>query len=336
MIDELLRLTRHAPAKTNFVVADGFHAGVSLVLDGAEHRIGSAPAADIVLADPGVEPEHAVLRQIGGRVRIEATGGDVLLAAGVLAKGHGCRVALPAELRIGGARVRLEPTASGAGGWAARLAAVRWPAAAAAGAAACISAVAVIAALSPQPAASLAPGAPPSNADLEAVGPRLAYAGRLDELGPLGTLAAPPSRRIAARSQDGRAPTLEEPAERLRARIAAAGLGNLAVAVADGRLVVSGILDPARAPAWKEVRRWFDERYGERIVLSVELRDPKAAPMASLSLKAIWLGEHPYVISADGGRYYEGALLNDGWTIKEIGTERLELARDGEVYSLAY
>jgi hypothetical protein len=44
----------------------------------------------------------------------------------------------------------------------------------------------------------------------------------------------------------------------------------------------------------------------------------------------VWFGERPYIITAEGNRYYEGAFLDNGWTIKDIADGRILLAKDGE------
>ena len=44
----------------------------------------------------------------------------------------------------------------------------------------------------------------------------------------------------------------------------------------------------------------------------------------------------PYVVAADGVRYYEGAVLESGWTIQSIDADRILLSRDGQTMALAY
>ena len=35
-------------------------------------------------------------------------------------------------------------------------------------------------------------------------------------------------------------------------------------------------------------------------------------------MQAVWFGERPYIITAEGNRYYKDAFLDNGWTIKDI------------------
>ena len=46
--------------------------------------------------------------------------------------------------------------------------------------------------------------------------------------------------------------------------------------------------------------RWLDGRTG------------------TANVQAVWFGERPYIITAEGNRYYKGAFLNNGWKIKDI------------------
>src|SRR5499427_2514621 len=98
---------RRGLAKLKFEVVAGTHEGAVLMLDQADYRIGSSSNADIVLSDPGVAPEHAVLRVEHGTVRIGATGADVTVEQTLLPVLRGRRVRLPVSLAVGAARVSL-------------------------------------------------------------------------------------------------------------------------------------------------------------------------------------------------------------------------------------
>ena len=58
-------------------VVAGAHRGAVLLLDEGDYRIGSSLDADIILSDPGIVPEHAVLHVGRGELRLSATGADV-------------------------------------------------------------------------------------------------------------------------------------------------------------------------------------------------------------------------------------------------------------------
>lgn len=89
-------------------VVAGCHAGASFQLRDKVYRIGSTAEADIVLADPGIVPDHATIRIGRGSMTVEARGGNVDIAGhGILPSGYGRIVRLPAEIALGGARLRI-------------------------------------------------------------------------------------------------------------------------------------------------------------------------------------------------------------------------------------
>jgi hypothetical protein len=58
--------------------------------------------------------------------------------------------------------------------------------------------------------------------------------------------------------------------------------------------------------------------------------------MPVVNVQAVWFGERPYIITAEGNRYYKGASLDNGWTIKDIADGRILLSKDGETLALVY
>jgi hypothetical protein len=58
--------------------------------------------------------------------------------------------------------------------------------------------------------------------------------------------------------------------------------------------------------------------------------------MPALQLQAVWYGERPYVLAADGEHYFKGALLDNGWIIRDIGEDHMVLAKDGETVTVTY
>jgi hypothetical protein len=88
---------------------------------------------------------------------------------------------------------------------------------------------------------------------------------------------------------------------------------------------------------WAAIQQWFDQTYGGRIVLTTKISPPgEPRTMPALPLQAIWYGERPYIVTADGERYFQGAVLDNGWIIRDIGEDRLLLAKDGETVALTY
>jgi hypothetical protein len=122
----------------------------------------------------------------------------------------------------------------------------------------------------------------------------------------------------------------------LTRKIEEAGIGPLDIDVDDGRIGVSGTVPKDRSQAWANVQTWFDQTHGAKFMLAstVAVAGAEAAPQ--LALQAIWYGNRPYIITADGARYHEGAFIENGWSVKRIGEDALILGKDGATISLRY
>jgi hypothetical protein len=99
---------------------------------------------------------------------------------------------------------------------------------------------------------------------------------------------------------------------------------------------VSGKLIKQQALEWAAIRQWFDQTFGGGIVLTANVTDDDGPAMPTLQLRAIWYGDRPYIISAHGERYYQGAVLDNGWIVRQIGEDHLLLAKAGETVVLKY
>ena len=318
-------------------VTGGFHSGVSLPLDEGTYSIGSTPEADIVLRDPGVATEHALLRIEPGGVRIEAVGGDLGVGEDLVAQGHGCKLRMPVEIAMGNARLRMSHPGSGkmrpVGNFMARN-----PLMVAGGVICCALVVSVAAHKEPSPArvAEAVTEPKPKRAVTEpkvaAIEPKVAatkaaYHSDVDTPAKIGGKAEQAAAQQSA---------VEEAATQLIAKLKAMGITSLRVTSSDKRVVVAGDLAKREAASWTAVQQWFDETHGGRVVLTanVAIGESKSAP--SLRLQAIWFGERPYVITEEGAHFYEGALLDNGWVLQRIAEDRIVLEREGEQLALTY
>jgi hypothetical protein len=294
-----------------FEVVGGLHDGVRVMLESGTYRIGSTAEADIVLRDPGVMPGHAVLGVERGNIRLEATGDDVGVGTRTVMKGHGCRLRLPLELSIGEASLRLSLVETRSAGRS-RLA------------------IAGIAVVSVCAVALIALGFLREEG-VAGVGPTPAPA-------PTRVASSDPAAGLPTSERDEREqiadPTmLERIRQELTAHIKDAKVRNLRVTIADGGLAVGGILGTRDRTSWSDVQYWFDQTYQGRVALTTNFTESKPP---NLQLRAVWFGERPYVITAQGQHFNQGAILDDGWTIQEIGQDHLVLAKDGDTQSLAY
>jgi Inner membrane component of T3SS, periplasmic domain/Inner membrane component of T3SS, cytoplasmic domain len=308
-MDSAALLRRESDQEPRLQVIGGLHDGVGLILDIRDYHIGSSTRADIVLRDDNIAAEHAVLRVEPKGIRIEATGGDVGLNGGILAKGHGCRLRFPADLTIGNTRIRLTGAQD-------LLAVERYwqffhsfivnrPIFSSAG---FVLAVAIVSFA----AMSLPRGG----------------AGQKPHSAPISSSINPPVS-IADRA-----------VIQLKRRLADHDLDGVKVSVAGDQLAVSGRVAKSATPEWNSVLKWFDETYANQIALasSVEIVNDNETTkgVIQLRLQAVRFGDKPYIIFDDGMRYFEGALLDNGWTVKEIGEQKITLSRGDQIIVIKY
>jgi hypothetical protein len=128
----------------------------------------------------------------------------------------------------------------------------------------------------------------------------------------------------------------EEAGRKLAERLDVAGLSGLRVNAGAGQVVVTGSIMKQQTAAWTEAQQWFDAQYRGRLVLVAKVGFTEAKPMPVVNVQAVWFGERPYIITAEGNRYYKGAFLDNGWTIKDIADGRILLSKDGETLALVY
>jgi hypothetical protein len=268
-----------------FEVVGGLHDGVRVMLESGTYRIGCTAEADIVLRDPGVMPGHAVLGVQRGNIRLEATGEDVGVGTRIVMKGHGCRLRLPLQLSIGEASLRLSYVETRS---------ARRPRLALAGiAVASVCAVALIALgfLREEGMAGVGPTPAPA--------------------APTRVASSDPAAGLPAsdeRDQIVDPAMLERIRQELTAHIKDAKIRTFRVTVVDGGLAVSGILGARDRTSWSDVQYWFDQTYRGCLALTTNFTESEPP---NLQLRAVWFGEHPYVITAQGQHFNQA----QSWTM---------------------
>lgn len=90
-----------------FEIADGPNSGASATLAPGRYRLGSDATNDIVLADPGVSPSHAVLELGHDRADITALAPGVMLQRRRLRAGRPSPLTYGAVVTVGTTRLRL-------------------------------------------------------------------------------------------------------------------------------------------------------------------------------------------------------------------------------------
>ncbi|KXF75041.1 hypothetical protein ATN84_20345 [Paramesorhizobium deserti] len=289
-----------------FHVTAGVHQGVSIPLEGMAWRIGSTSECDLMLSDAGVAANHATLRLERSAVLIEATGGPVTVVRGPhIPVGHGARVSLPAELQLGDARVKLS------GRQARRSTRINIPGGRWIAGSAVLSLIFI---------AAVNAGA----------------GGMFQPRQELAALGAVRTAQATDPIETSTALATNSPETALAEKLQSKGLDHLTVDTDGARLIVTGSLPPQRHNDWVDIQKWFDQTYGRTHVLASEVgpEAPKMKPR--FNLQAIWFGETPYAVAANGARLYPGAVLQDGWVIKDISSGRMVVRKNDEEFTLTF
>ncbi|MER8667138.1 FHA domain-containing protein [Mesorhizobium sp. M0159] len=297
-------------------VTHGFHAGAEVSLVEPQYTIGSSNESDIVLRDAGIAPIHARLRRKGSQVEIEAVGGDVTLATGeTIHEGHGSRCRLPLTISVGEARIKLVSLQRVPNRWSF----ANRPLLVASSVLCAVLAISVAA--NGFSFAKQEIGAKASSQDGQPV--RVAFAGQAGE-------------KILDDSSPAQIHTAAEAESQLKLRLEQFGISTLTVLQSEGRLVVSGMIPNDKSDVWAQTQSWFDQSFGAHLPLISNVMVGNAQQAPRLRLQAIWYGERPYVIAADGTRYHEGAFTDDGWAVKHISETELLLTKGGATVALKY
>jgi hypothetical protein len=309
-------------------IVTGAHHGAVVTLEPGEYRIGSSPDADIVLSDDGVVAEHAAVHVGPDGVRVDAIGADVSVGDEPLPHSRGCRLRLPANFSVGAARIELvdltERNAAQRTGLTLKSSALL------AAAVACVGVIIVITTITARQFSSRVTAGPAQSQAAAARTPAPREPVIVATAAPAAAgVAVPPS---AAPSTGA----VEEALAALRGRLAAADIKSIDITAEDGRLVARGTLSGHETADWPAIQQWFDKTYGSTILLSARIMPGAVPNLPSLQIQAVWYGERPYVMLADGEHYFKGAVLDNGWSIRDILADRLVLAKDGNTVTLTY
>lgn len=309
-------------------VVGGLHTGVCVSLEGESYSLGSTPKEDIVLRDAGIKPHHAILRIVGHDVRVEAMGGDLIVGGELVSVGHGCRLRMPVDIRIGEASLHLSRRgASGSIGKRLQPALaqiVKRPMIAASGVLFCALVVTVA-------SKGVQVSTDEKISRLNMGGSQtVAVVSEQHALNDPGRLLLP------GHSELDQTP-MQQIKNRLMQKLDEVGITTLTAVTADGQILMRGRIAPELELAWLATQRWFDETYTGQAVLTSQVAIGGGS-MPDLRLGAIWYGERPYIVLDDGLQYYEGANLGSGWVVQKITEDRLILKHPfkNETFALTY
>ncbi|RZS77390.1 type III secretion system (T3SS) inner membrane Yop/YscD-like protein [Phyllobacterium myrsinacearum] len=284
-------------------VLDGVHRGVVVPISGDDCQIGSSTDCDLFLSDSSIEERHFSIRRAGAMVVIGAHNGAVVINnRTTLEIGKGMRTRLPVRISAGGVSMVLNGPAKMKPDLQSRLR--PWRKFGLIGG--CIALLAVSIALVQAGIAG--------NFDSRRAG--------------FETTAALQVAPVSAAAGD--------PRQVLSQMLADNGLEALDVQWEGSRVHVGGAVDQGQMKKWTDVQYRFDSQYGSRNVVSSSVHEEAKRIQPKFKLQAVWFGEKPYAIAADGSRLYTGAALEDGWIIKEIGSDRLVVKRNAEEFTLTF
>lgn len=344
-------------------IESGLYAGVAETLPAGRYTIGSSIEADIVLVEDGLAPHHLAVDTLGPAMRVEALAdGVVIEGVATLRSGEARTMTLPMAIRIGAMRL----TWRGAGGKS-KKSRMQRPSVLAMGGFLSHHVWAVAAILIgggllfvPNPVADASVGSrhesvaqqpgPASLAAASAPAGAAAASWANTVTSPTPERATAPSPQLPTRIELKRTPDTaparqsgarparnggEVAAEALRVEIEKAGFLNVTVAPGAGVVTATGTVEPTATSRWQGVQQWFDERFGGEVTLvnGVTVKADKLP--VSLAIEAVWRGQHPHLIIR-GQKYLEGALIEGGWAIQRIETERVLLQREGRLVAVKY
>jgi hypothetical protein len=285
-------------------VIDGVHRGVSVPIAGDSCQIGSSMECDLSLSDSSIEDRHFSVRRMGSMVIIGAHGGEVVVNDRTkLEVGKGMRARLPVRISAGGVSMVLDGAVKVEGTLKSYLQPLR---------------------------------------KVGLFGGCIALLGLSIVLVQAGVASNLDNRQtdstIVAASHTGQSITAAtpDPKQALHQMLADNGLGSLDVQWEGSRVHVDGAVDHDQMKKWADVQYRFDSQYGSRNVVSSSVHAVARKIQPKFKLQAIWFGEKPYAIAADGSRLYTGAALEDGWIIKEISADRLVVKRNVEEFTLTF
>ena len=129
-----------------------------------------------------------------------------------------------------------------------------------------------------------------------------------------------------------------DPQEELRRRIAAeelAGSVSVKTAAAD-RLIASGTLTPGQHEVWHSIVRWFDGRFGDRVLLESRFSERADDIVLPFEIVSVVTAPGPRIVIQNGHVYPVGSVLPGGWEVRRIASMSVVLARGDRELAIAF
>lgn len=302
-------------------VLKGLHAGALTPLNSATVlMVGSADDCDVILADPGVQSHHCLLSIQDGKLAVRAIDGAVKLGSQEHAPGSAVSLELEAAVILGEAEfhVTANPEAPkkdgsetgrtkaetgfvkkqlrGRWGWASGISGRLWAAGAAAAGAAVVGSLAVVLALASHPRT---------------------------------TWVVAPAPVQQASPVDAQERILHDVTEVLRLQ----GIAGEPAYTGDGTVTITGHLGDPRLLEQVIRSRAMQEIDGLKHIVAVNADHPGATTGTSADhfrIVSAISGKDPFVVTADGSRYYAGATLPQGGKLAGVEGDDILIERNGK------
>lgn len=146
----------------------------------------------------------------------------------------------------------------------------------------------------------------------------------------------PATEAHAAESAAAAPSTLPQAVARFRDHLAGTGLaGKVEVSALGGVVLARGDIQAGDHDSWLEAQQWFDSHLGNRFALKDTVRAADSVQPPQLAIAAVSMEPVPNVVTQDGQRLVEGAVLQDGWKIDRITLSDVILRRGGHEVRIA-
>jgi type III secretion protein D len=283
-------------------VTGGRHKGAVRSANGEPQIIGSSLDADFVLTDAGVSPRHARIGSSRQEFELEALERPVTVNGAAVQPGQKIKAQYPSILEIGEAKIEI----------------VRDEATERKVVASFLSAGAVVL--------------------LALFGLADWYKGTRNRgIGSAGGFeaasAAAPFQRAAVPDPE----VVNAAADALRERLHSQRFSTIDVKTGAGTVIAGGSITPDRQAEWQAAEIWFDENFGQKIMLKSDVAVLPAKPMrVPITIQSVWLGETPYLIDGEGRKYFVGSMLKDGWVLEKVEEGKVVISKDKQPLILRY
>jgi hypothetical protein len=283
-------------------VTAGRHSGAVRDVNGEPQFIGSSLDANLVLTDAGVCPRHARIDFSRWGFELEALDGAVLVNGSSLQPGQRTQARYPSTVAVGDAQIEI----------------VRDQAAQRR----VIASLLFVGALGLLALIIMADWHPGASENGSASGAKFNAASGV----------APLQHAVLAGAE-----ATKTAVDALRRHLLLQGLGAIDVKPGAGTVIVTGSIVPERQGEWQSAEMWFDENFGQNIMLQSDVSISPAKPVkAPITIQSVWLGETPYLIDGEGRKYFEGSILKGGWVLEKVGEDRILISKDKQPLILRY